>query len=414
MYYVSLGTMKTHALLIVVVLISVSWINVSHAAEERVYLYRADSVMMFKDQNRDTLGMLYFYVAINNTGHGDSSSVSLTIEITLYSWGNGTHLPPLANVSLLDVEVGYGFYVEGDTPMETVMRHPGPLVLDVGETYRWTFVDSVPSDKPMIFVHLVILDGVLLTLSDGYSVHTPETIRISQPSYEYSSYEIPIFDFHVTNDSPLYLGSKYHGFIFDFVSAPVETPLKLAHDELEGSYQELMRVEEKLRSENMGLGESLGLVNENLTLIIEEASWLSSELEDVNEEMASLEDMNTALDDKLARTNIVTWGLIGGLVLSVLGALTVLFSNPFVGAKAYLFDPDAGRLSLVGDRVIVKDGVAYEMGEVADQMVMDGLISVELLPGHDFEAWIKENKYTRAQREAKMADLISRRFWRPN
>lgn len=406
--------MKAHALLVVVVLISVSGINVSHAVDERVHLHRADCGMMFKDLKGDTLGLLYFYLAVNNTGHGDTSSLSLMMKITLLSWGNETYLPPLANVSLLDVEVGYGFYREGDTPMDTVMRHPGPLVLDVGETYRWTFSDYVPSDKPEIFAHLVILDGVLLTLSDGSSVHTPETIRISQASYEYSSYEIPIFDLRITNDSPLYLGSNYHGFLFDFVSAPVETPLKLAHMELEESNQELMEALEELSSENEGLGESLVLVNENMTLIAEEASRVSSELEDVNGELAVLEALMSALNDRLARIQIVNQGLIGVLFLSVLGALIALFRNPFGGAKAYLFDPSATRLNIVGERVIVRGGVVYEMGEVADQMVRDGLISVELRPDNDVEAWIDEKKFTRAGREAKVSDLMRRRISKSN
>jgi len=406
--------MKAHALLVVVVLISVSGINVSHAAEERVHLHRADCGMMFKDLNRDTLGLLYFYLAVNNTGHGDSSSLSLMMEITLLSWGNETHMPPLANVSLLDVEVGYGFYREGDAPMDTVMRHPGPLVIDVGETYRWNFSDIVPTDKPEIFAHLVILDGVLLTLSDGSKIHTPETIRISQTSYEYSSYKIPIFDLRITNDSPLYLGSNYYGFLFDFVSAPVETLLKLAHMELEENYQELMEALEELSSENEGLGESLGLVNENMTLIMEEVSRLSSELEDANGELAALEALNSALNDRLARIQIVNQGLIVVLSLSVLGALIALFRNPFGGAKVYLFDPSATRLNLVGERVIVRGGVVYEMGEVADQLVKDGLISAEFLPNNDVEAWIDEKKFTRAWREANVADLMRRRILKSN
>jgi len=318
--------MRIYTLFLVVILLSVSGVNVSHAAEDRVHLHRADCGMMFKDLDRDTLGLLYFYLAVNNTGHGDSSSLTLMMEITLLSWGNQTHTPPLANVSLMDVEVGYGFYGEGDTPMDTVMRHPGPLVLDVGETYTWTFSDIVPSDKPEIFAHLVILDGVVLTLSNGSSVHTPETIRISQASYEYSSYEIPIFDLRITNDSPLYLGSNYHGFLFDIVSAPVKTPLKLDHEKLEESYQELMEALEKLSSENEGLGESLGLVNENMTLIVEEVSRLSSELEDANGELAALEVLNSALNDRLARIQTVNQCLIVVLSLTVLGALIALFS----------------------------------------------------------------------------------------
>lgn len=391
--------------LFVVVLISASWINIAYAADERIHLHRADCVMLFKDLNRDTLGMLYFYLAVNNSGHGDSSSVRLMMEITLLSWGNETHMPPLANISLLGVEVGYGFYGEGDTPVETVMRHPGPLLLNVGETYRWVFNDTVSSYSPVIFAHLSVLDGVLLTMWDGSSVHTPETIRISQESYEYNSYEIPIFDLRITNDSPLYLGSNYHGFIFDFVSAPVETPLNLAHMELEESYLGLMEDAEKLRSINLSLDESLGLDDENLTRIMGEVSLLSSELMDVNGELA-------VLMDSLARRELVIWGLVVGLVLLVLGVLFALFRGPFVGVKAYLFDSDAGRLNLVGVRVIVKEGVVYEMGEMADQLVLDGLVSVELVPGHDFVVWFEENGFTRAGREAEVVDLISRPFRR--
>jgi len=52
------------------------------------------------------------------------------------------------------------------------------------------------------------------------------------------------------------------------------------------------------------------------------------------------------------------------------------------------------------------------MGGVADQLVLDGFVSVELVPGHDFVVWFEENRFTRAGREAKVVDLMGRRFWR--
>ena len=56
--------------------------------------------------------------------------------------------------------------------------------------------------------------------------------------------------------------------------------------------------------------------------------------------------------------------------------------------------------------------MVYEMGGVADQLVLDGFVSVELVPGHDFVVWFEENRFTRAGREAKVVDLMGRRFWR--
>ena len=64
------------------------------------------------------------------------------------------------------------------------------------------------------------------------------------------------------------------------------------------------------------------------------------------------------------------------ILLAVLAAIVVLiylWRRRDREPTAYLFAPEAGVDNLVGDRIVVKSGVAYDMDDVADELIREGL-----------------------------------------
>ncbi len=244
-----------------------------------------------------------------------------------------------------------------------------------------------------------------LAMADGRQLTTPATVIVSSPSFESVSYELPIFDLHTTVESPLYLGCKYHGFRFNTTLASVKTELKTDYGLLLEDNNALVEDYEGLTEDYMQMG-ALNTYQQN------ELSDISSAYNSTLKDVTLLTGQQATLRSTLNSITTTSRLLLGTAILLSIGLVFALLSSPFRGVRAYLFTPEASRFNLIGDRIIVKGGIAYEMDETADRLVKEGLIPVELLPGVNAPEWIEKNQLRQDRRAPSMRELLDRRFIR--
>lgn len=67
--------------------------------------------------------------------------------------------------------------------------------------------------------------------------------------------------------------------------------------------------------------------------------------------------------------------------------------HPVGEVKAFLFDPNANQSNLVGNRLIVLNDTAYNMDDYTDNLVREGKIPFEHLPGQDYTAWASDQGF---------------------
>lgn len=73
--------------------------------------------------------------------------------------------------------------------------------------------------------------------------------------------------------------------------------------------------------------------------------------------------------------------------------------------KAFLFDPNATQSELIGNRLVVLNDTAYHMDDYTDNLVREGKIPFEQLPGEDYKVWVSNQGLTLVENPPAKKDV---------